>query len=247
MNNNRYQPIDNRQRGVGLVEIMLALALGLLLTGGLINIFLANKQSYTFNQGLSRLQENSRFALEALTRDLQKADYRNMPTDARFVPQGSDTYHNFVDGCESTDTSCDVDDDGSADTLYGDVLRITYEGTQDCLGNSTTAVGGDMPDGVASIVSNVYYLDNQQQLMCLGNGNNIAQPLADGVQDLQILYGEDSDNDKMADRYLPASDANLEMRRVVSIRLAMLAQTEDNVSSSVRILHGFERHYYHPH
>jgi type IV pilus assembly protein PilW len=55
-----------RQRGVTIVELMIAMLLGLLITGGVIQVFVANRTTYAFNEGLSRLQENGRFALDTL-------------------------------------------------------------------------------------------------------------------------------------------------------------------------------------
>lgn len=55
-----------RQSGVTLIELMIAMLLGLLVTGGAIQIFISNRTTYAFNEGLSRLQENGRFALDTL-------------------------------------------------------------------------------------------------------------------------------------------------------------------------------------
>lgn len=64
-----------RQRGVTLVELMVALLLGLLITGGVLQVFAANRASYEFNDGLSRLQENGRFALDTLAYHVRLAGY----------------------------------------------------------------------------------------------------------------------------------------------------------------------------
>lgn len=64
-----------RQRGVTLVELMVALVLGLLITGGVLQVFAANRASYEFNDGLSRLQENGRAALETLSYRVRLAGY----------------------------------------------------------------------------------------------------------------------------------------------------------------------------
>jgi type IV pilus assembly protein PilW len=63
------------QKGLTLVEIMIALLLGLFLIAGIGYIFLASKQSYRLNEGLSRLQEDGRFTMEILQTRLRSADY----------------------------------------------------------------------------------------------------------------------------------------------------------------------------
>lgn len=66
---------QHRAKGFSLVEIMIALVLGLLLTGGIIQIYISSQQSYRLNEGQSRLQESARFALEFLTRDIRMSGY----------------------------------------------------------------------------------------------------------------------------------------------------------------------------
>jgi len=63
------------QRGVTLVELMVALALALVLTAGFIQVFLANRISYAFNEGMSRIQENGRFALDTLNFRIRMAGH----------------------------------------------------------------------------------------------------------------------------------------------------------------------------
>lgn len=66
----------NRQRGLTLIELMVAIVIGLILTAGVLQIFIGSQQTYRFQESLSRIQENGRFALETLARDLRGADYR---------------------------------------------------------------------------------------------------------------------------------------------------------------------------
>lgn len=63
------------QRGLSLVEIMVALVLSLILTAGVIQLFVGSKQTYRFHEGLSRIQENGRFALDLLAKDIRSAGY----------------------------------------------------------------------------------------------------------------------------------------------------------------------------
>lgn len=63
------------QTGFSLVELMIALTLGLLLTASIGALFYANKKSYTENNLIAAMQDNSRFAIQALTRDLQMAGF----------------------------------------------------------------------------------------------------------------------------------------------------------------------------
>lgn len=65
----------HRQRGMTLVELMVSLMLGLLLTAGIIKVFAGNRISYAFNEGLSRVQENARFTLDHISYNTRMAGY----------------------------------------------------------------------------------------------------------------------------------------------------------------------------
>ena len=63
-------------RGLSLVEMMISLAIGSVLTIGVVGLFTANSETYNTLQGQTRLQESAGFALETISRDLQRAGYR---------------------------------------------------------------------------------------------------------------------------------------------------------------------------
>lgn len=65
-----------RQRGLSLVELMVAMTLSLLLMLGVIQIFLSSKQTYSTNSALSRVQESGRFAMDFLTQDIRNTGYK---------------------------------------------------------------------------------------------------------------------------------------------------------------------------
>ena len=62
-----------RKRGFSLVELMIAMVLGLFLIGGVVSVFLANRQVYRQNENLARVQENARYASEVVSRDVREA------------------------------------------------------------------------------------------------------------------------------------------------------------------------------
>jgi len=65
-----------RQRGVTLIELLVVVVIGLILTAGVTQIFISSNQTYRFQEELSRIQENGRFASDVVARDLRVADYR---------------------------------------------------------------------------------------------------------------------------------------------------------------------------
>ena len=63
------------QRGLSLVELMVAMALGAFITIGIIQMFTANQETYRVNIGQARMQEGARFALEFLTSPIRMAGF----------------------------------------------------------------------------------------------------------------------------------------------------------------------------
>lgn len=63
------------QRGLSLVELMIAIAIASFLTLGLTELFSNSRQTYRVQENLSRLQENARFAMQIISRDIRMADF----------------------------------------------------------------------------------------------------------------------------------------------------------------------------
>lgn len=62
-----------RGGGFSLVELMVALTLGLIVIGSVISIFLSNQQTSRTNQALGEVQDNARTAFEFMARDIRTA------------------------------------------------------------------------------------------------------------------------------------------------------------------------------
>jgi len=60
-------------RGVTLVELMVSLVIGLLVTGAALTLFVTNRQTYVAAENLGRVQEHARSAFELMARDLREA------------------------------------------------------------------------------------------------------------------------------------------------------------------------------
>lgn len=82
------------QRGLTLVELMVALLLGLIVVGGVVSVLLTSRQSSNTGQALSQLQDNARIAFELLSRDIRQAGS---------TPCGNDTVTSALNGAAGTD------------------------------------------------------------------------------------------------------------------------------------------------
>lgn len=293
----------HRQSGMTLVELMIALALGLFLVGGVLYVFLGSKINYNVNEHLSRMQENGRFGMAMLTRDLRQSGFLGCAQNVdRIKNTLNDTASDYlwrfdeaVNGFEATpsgwtpslDSTIPAPKSGtdvvtlrrtnvdgldvtqhntpSADikVLNNDILEVgdiamvtdckdaaifqitninstgggfnlvhnTGTGTP---GNFTSDLGKDFENNgkVFRMETATYYVADP------GNGvgslwrkinDEDAEELIPGVEDLQLLYGEDTNDDRRADQYVTADAVNLD--NVVSIRTALLVTSLDEPST----------------
>ncbi|MGR9107599.1 MAG: PilW family protein [Gammaproteobacteria bacterium] len=106
------------QYGLTMIELMIAMLLGLLVTGGIIQVFVASKQSYNLQEGQSRLQENGRLAMTFLPREIRMADFNGCGSRARV---NTNIRANQTVNCPPSQTSCPPDLDPSLFDLNGGV------------------------------------------------------------------------------------------------------------------------------
>jgi type IV pilus assembly protein PilW len=83
------------QRGFSLVELMVAMVMGLIVVGGTLSLLANSRKNYTFQDSVARLQENARFAVHVLTNDLRMAGYFGCADDVKKV-------FNHVDGGDTS-------------------------------------------------------------------------------------------------------------------------------------------------
>ena len=65
----------NKETGLSLIELMVALVLGLLVTGAIGTLFIQNKMSYNQSDETGHIQDNGRYALKAITQELEMSDF----------------------------------------------------------------------------------------------------------------------------------------------------------------------------
>lgn len=93
--------IGNRfpQRGIGLIELMIAITLSLVLSAAVIQVFVSSKNNYRLQDSVAILQENGRFAISYLAEDIRMAGFSGCSSIdkvainnvVKTVPTGSNT------------------------------------------------------------------------------------------------------------------------------------------------------------
>jgi len=215
-------------KGFSIVELMVAVVLSSLLLLGVTKIFVDTKSSYSLREGLSRLQENGRFAIDLAQLGLRQAGFKAdsfqgdddaFPVDAtNFGPANN----SFVAAGQVIAGSDGVG--ANSDTLS---LRFQQANAApllfDCV-SATPAAG--------AIAVNTFYVTATNTLNCIDAVGN-DQLLVDGIENMQVLFGVDSTSNFVADMYVPASTvaANGDWPQVVSVRLALLVSSIDRATN----------------
>lgn len=74
--NNGKKVTKNHQTGISLIELMIAMVLGLLIIAGVIHFFASSQQIYRMQEAMSRIQESGRYATDMLSRNIRQAGYK---------------------------------------------------------------------------------------------------------------------------------------------------------------------------
>lgn len=202
-------------RGFTLIEVLVSLVLGLLVLAGVIQVYLSNQQTARYQQALANVQENGRFALDLLARNLRMARYNDPDTgfDPCPIDPDNDPLTPPLYGLSGSDGAS-----GASDTVI-----TRFEGgnnLRDCLGN---------PVAASTAVQNTFAVNTTNgELVCATLHSSSAtittQPLATGIENMQVLYGEDTDGDSIANRYVTAAGLG-SWNNVVSLRVSLLVNS----------------------
>jgi type IV pilus assembly protein PilW len=137
---------SRRQSGLSLIELMIALALGLVLTLGVVQVFLGSSKTYRLTDSLGKVQENIRFTMGALQYDARMAGHFGCLIGPPFnqLDEGDDDYDGIsYDGFAVVGWNADG-------TGIGDDFTIT---TLEAGGGTWTNGGvGDIPDAIENDV-----------------------------------------------------------------------------------------------
>jgi len=212
---------------------MVAMVISLVLLAGVVEIFISNKESYRAQENLGRIQENGRFAIDLIARTLRMTAWQGDSPDQWVF--GSLSMSN---GGINAMTGTNDDANNGNSILDGtDTITVIYQGNtdglvKDCQGNAVpvgvnvqntfrvNTTVGDVKGATAGTVG---------QLECVvTNGGTVTTlPLIDGVENLQIQYGIDTDNDQTANSYVNY-DSVTNPDDVVSVRVYLLLLSNDD-------------------
>ncbi|MFZ2220785.1 MAG: PilW family protein [Rhodoferax sp.] len=262
------------QTGLTMVELLVALVISLLIALAAIAALTVTRQGFNAVDASSQLRDNGRFAADLLQRLGVQSGYKDLQYAARSLPaaavEGLETnpdpnvfgFNNALVSA-SDPTHAATARTGSVVGFGSDVLVLRYQTVEtfpgsgvadgsmiNCAGNGSTTVPINRYSREVSILHVALSL-GEPALMCttinLATGTIAPpQPIIQGVENFQVLYGTDgvtagaaptATPDSVPDRYLRADQltvasnpvaTNANWRRVRSLRIGMVLRGPAN-------------------
>ena len=130
-----YKVNLKRLKGMTLVELMIGLVIAMILLAGVAEIFLGSKQTYRYQEGMARLQENGRYTMDTLSAKIRMAGY----TGCFSMDTG-----NLVNTVENGN----VEFDFSKPIIAWQANTSSYENNKDA-----TTYAAEIPDDIRDLIS----------------------------------------------------------------------------------------------
>jgi len=190
------------QKGLSIIELMVSITIGIFIVMAMISLFVNAKQSYRLNENMARLQENGRFAMSFISRDLRMTDYRAC------VLQEVNRLDDAISGQNETGVN-------GSDTV---TIRWQSNACNDTLTTVTTSYS--IQTGFTGNPALFRSVDG------------VSEELVEGIENLQMLFGEDTDNDNIPNYYVSAENIS-DMAQAISVRITLIARTlEANLTTN---------------
>jgi type IV pilus assembly protein PilW len=215
------------QRGMTLVEVMIAMAIALFLLLGVTTILSGTRTAAATQRQLAQLQDSERLAMTVMTDVIQAAGYWPQPNlyqSATYMPVAAPfTVAGY--GLAGTSTTA------GPDTISVRYATEQSDGAINCVGAQTTS-----PTPVPFV--NAFSIDGvNKYLQCQFNGG--AQvALVSGVTNLRIWYGVNTGvatGQQCADTYLRASELTAaQWGSICSVKVELTFSNPANAARPVK-------------
>lgn len=235
-------------RGFTIVEFMVAVAIGLLISMVIGQVFVGSRQSFNSQDDAARMQEAMRYASQILTRNIRLSGYRN---NTGLDPNGifPKATTPAITGANNVATAGlpfgtnPVVPTAASPVVVPDTITVRYQGSGsgtaadgtivDCIGNSIDyGVMASNTFGIRAVTKPDGTLSSS--LFCSTDDGTTwpaANELIADVDNMQILYGVDTDNDGAANAYVRITDvADIDTIVAVRVWLLMRSSTASNIN-----------------
>jgi type IV pilus assembly protein PilW len=191
----RIQRVRAHEAGVSLIELMVALVIGLFLIVGAISVNQQARNAYRTTEAVSRVQETARYAFDVLEPEVRMANYwgfnsradyiEERATDGQAEPASLGTFDAQLDYC-GDNFAINIDDylDGS-DNTYG--LSCDAFGTASGV-SDVLVVRRAAENNSSSIVANRVYLQTSRLRGTLFVPDDACADVADSCDEIPAGY-----------------------------------------------------------
>ncbi|MBT8148814.1 MAG: PilW family protein [Gammaproteobacteria bacterium] len=241
------------QLGVTLIELLVALVIGLFLVAGILQVFVGSRQSLDIIRAQSSMQEAARFGLNFIASATRQAGYLNAgPIDAtdlfaselvsKFqMVEYSDDLKPWVEEIWGEQAEFDAlalisgednfggDVGGITVAANTDVLRVRLQGDPDGLMSDCEGIA--LPADSTVYVNMSFFIGDDDQLYCRvfdGAANRAPVALVSGIENMQVQYGVATDPNQrfIVTQYVPGPDVT-DWTQVMTVRVAILAVSDN--------------------
>jgi type IV pilus assembly protein PilW len=236
----RVSAAAKRLGGFSLIELMIAVTIGLLVTLVVGNLFVGTKQTFRTQDDTSRMQEDARFALQTLSREIRMAGYWDIPagiaTNIVWKPFGQGGTLNPID-VTNTDAGSINKSDRITVRYFGqsNTAGTAADGTvTDCRGNAARSqdavvdvfyVAADTANGNVPTL----FCDNSANSWTTTNIGPIA--LVANVESLQVLVGNSTVSG--IGRFVPGGTAGFNISDATQLKISLLMRSANAVGAEV--------------
>jgi type IV pilus assembly protein PilW len=240
---------EKTQQGFSLVEIMISLALGLVISAAVVQIMVSNSMTDKLNRAMASTQESGRYIItrmrsELLMVGLYDSLNPNLNTALDIAEEESFVRNHAIpipgDFTARISLGSQQGPDGASDTLV-----ISLQASQDCRGFKLGY--GAMEE---FYVVNEYFVDDGKlkcrgfdgrvvrgQKAATGHNNHAAYTILDDVLSFQVTYGvadpTSNNGETLPTRYIDAARlaaAYAAKQQVVSVRVAVVVKGEGEIN-----------------
>lgn len=219
--------MKRRNRGFGLIELLIALALGLIVVLGVVQIFIAAKNTYVSQNSAAAMQEDARFVLSKMIQEIRMVGMfgcLGTITDsssagdfnaAQVTPISWDNAN-----LKLTLVTADIGSGGGTPT---------WTVVSDCRNSATAYTGLRSPASgqiAFPIRRLIYSFSNNQILMGTGSGTPTQQVLVNNVSAFTVMFGLASSATDVAASTYSANPAD--PARIRSVRLSLTLNDPNN-------------------
>lgn len=231
----------NKSGGITLVELLVAMGLGVVLMAGVMQVFLGSSQTFSVVQAQTHMQENGRFAMEFIASSVRHAGYDtdisfNAQTNIELKAERWPAVDGFETNAVVAGTNNNPDIAGAKSS--SDTISVRYRGAanapmRDCAGN-------DIAEDTMTVTS--FFVTETGDFRCQVSGGAVdtTVTLVEGIDELHVAYGVNASTatPSQVGAYMSADDVP-DWSRVIAVKLALLASSSEEALDNSAVNYDF--------